>query len=131
MDSNASYIDIDWRTGNGTFPITSSVSYDMNSYSGLDRRAKIVELARLFEECSDESHFVYCFKYEKNGEQWWYVGETGHLTNRILTHTNEKDVIGIEILESVEDVDAGRERERELSYQVAIDKETTNIGGGR
>jgi len=74
----------------------------------------------------------------KNNNRWWYIGLTNDITNRITGHVT-KNHLGKELrLWNIEDTEPfngtrseARAREQEKSYEVAIEKGTTNIFGGR
>lgn len=108
--------------------LLENVQFDFNESTGLSNDDIIKTMATGVEQ-QEDGHYVYCLRL--NGENSFYVGETSQLSTRISTHLREKDVRELERVELTSDKDEALERERELSYEVAIEKGTTNIYGGR
>lgn len=75
--------------------------------------------------------YVYGIRLERDGETWWYVGQTSDLQSRISTHKSDKNVLNIEYIEGFDTREGAKEREREMAYEIAIERETTNVLGGR
>ena len=118
---------IDWDSDE--YRVTESSTIDLSS-DDISNRAELIRMAMKSYEAAQESpHYVYCFSFD--GGDRWYVGETANLVNRISTHIRERGITNIERVETVENREQGLERERELSYEIAIDKGSTEIYGGR
>jgi predicted GIY-YIG superfamily endonuclease len=111
--------------------LPDGVDLDIQSTTGLSNEEAAKLIAGRFQDYMPEQHYVYCFSFEQNETECWYVGETGNLRDRIATHTRQKDIDQIERIEVVESRDEALEREREMSYEVAIDNDSTRIYGGR
>jgi len=109
----------------------TNVSSDIGKYTGLSSDESAAVLAKSFEMQNPDSHYIYCFSFDRDGSECWYVGETQNLEERIKTHSRQKDVQSIELVECTDNRKEARERERELSYEVAIEKNSTKIYGGR
>jgi predicted GIY-YIG superfamily endonuclease len=118
---------IDWNSDE--YVVTESASIDLSSDDISDKAELIRMAARSFEVSEDSPHYVYCFSFD-DGERW-YVGETSNLSDRLATHIRERGITNIETVEPVSDREEGLERERELSYEIAIAKKSTEIYGGR
>jgi predicted GIY-YIG superfamily endonuclease len=118
---------IDWS--DDEYHIDESTTVDLSSDDISQKSELIKMIVRAFELTQDSEHYVYCFSYD--GGSRWYVGETENLYDRFSTHIRERGITNIERIEPVSDRDEGLERERELSYEVAIEKESTEIYGGR
>lgn len=100
----------------------------LTEYSALERDEMLQNIVSLLDRQLSCDHYVYCFEF---GDENWYVGETKNLRDRFATHRRDKDITNIELLEEVSDKTEALERERELSYEMAIEKGTTDIYGGR
>jgi len=118
---------IDWDSD--MYHIDETTVVDLSSDDISDKTELIKMILRSFERSQDANHYVYCFSFQ-DGDAW-YVGETENLYDRLTTHIREKGITNLEHVEPVADRDAGLERERELSYEVAIDKKSTEIYGGK
>jgi len=117
---------IDWNSD--VYNITDGFTMELDSHTGLSRADRVCQVVTLFEDNTPCEYYVYCFKF---GDNKWYVGETEHLAQRISTHSNERDIQNIETVEGVSSRENAREREREMSYEIAIEKCSTDIYGGR
>lgn len=118
---------IDWT--DDEYVVSNSTSVDLSS-DDLSSKAELIKMiVRSLERSDDSPHYVYCFSYD--GGDRWYVGETANLYDRFATHIRQKGITNIEHVEPVSDKETGLERERELSYEVAIEKGSTEIYGGR
>lgn len=117
---------IDWNSD--VYKITDGFTMELGSHTGLSRAERVCQAVTLFEDNTPFEYYVYCFEFD-DGK--WYVGETEHLAQRISTHSNERDIQNIEVVEGVPSREDAREREREMSYEIAIDKDSTEIYGGR
>lgn len=104
-----------------------NVNINFSEHSSLSDPERIRAAARALEECS-EGPFVYCLKLSGGT---FYVGETKHLSNRIGTHARDKQIDRIQHVETVPDKETARDREQTLSFEIAIEKNTTDIDGGR
>jgi len=120
--------EIDWQSS--SYDVTDSVTVDLSADS-VDRLSVMKSVIRSFENESSSPHYVYCLEIEKNGEQCWYVGESANLYDRITTHIRKKNILNIQRVEELPSRQDALEREREMSYEIAIQKNTTNIYGGR
>jgi GIY-YIG catalytic domain. len=130
MSTNTEQVElssIDWDSN--FYDITENASVDLSSDSPIDKQEIIRTVAKLFEKSTDSTHYVYCLSVDEGSR--WYVGETANLYDRFCTHLRTRDVTNIEFVKPASDKEHSRERERELSYQVAIDKNTTEVYGGR
>lgn len=125
--SNAALSPINWSED--MYTITDSMSVDLSSDDLSNRSDLIKAIVRSFELSQDCDHYVYCFSFDDGSR--WYVGETENLYDRFLTHIRERGITNIETVEPVPDRGEGLERERELSYEIAIEKGSTEIYGGR
>lgn len=97
-------------------------------HSALERDEMLQNIVSLLDRQLTCDHYVYCFEFDDSN---WYVGETANLKDRFATHRRDKNITNIERLEKVSDKAEALERERELSYEMAISKDTTDIYGGR
>lgn len=120
---------IDWS--GGSYPITDDVTLELSKHTGATRGDIIQSVIRSFEETTPFEYYVYSLKLDKDSDTSWYIGQTENLTQRIYSHINSKNVTNIERVEGVDSREDARERERELSYEIAIEKKTTKIYGGR
>lgn len=100
----------------------------LTEHSALERDEMLQNIVSLLDRQLMCDHYVYCFEF---GDSNWYVGETENLKDRFATHRRDKNITNIERLEEVSDKSEALERERELSYEMAISKDTTDIYGGR
>lgn len=100
----------------------------LTEHSALERDEMLQNIVSLLDRQLTCDHYVYCFEF---GDSNWYVGETENLKDRFATHRRDKNITNIERLEEVSDKSEALERERELSYEMAISKDTTDIYGGR
>lgn len=107
--------------------LLENVQFEFSDSTGLSNNDVIKTIAQGLEQHAD-GHYVYCLELD---DESFYVGETSQLSTRIATHVREKDVQDIERVELANDKNEALERERELSYEMAIEKQTTNIFGGR
>lgn len=120
---------IDWSED--TYQITDDTTMEISPHTGLSNAEVVKLVASEYEQQCDAEHFVYCFSYEVDGETRWYVGETSNLKKRLSSHSLDKNIDNIEVIEPAGSREEALEREREMSYEVAIDKESTEIYGGR
>lgn len=120
---------IDWSSD--TYDITEDTVLELTPHTGLSNSEVVKLVTEQYEQEADAEHFVYCFSYEVDGETRWYVGETSNLKQRISTHSLEKNIDNIEVVEPASSREDALEREREMSYEIAIEKGTTEIYGGR
>lgn len=118
---------IDWN--DETYAVDDTTMVDLSSDDISSKTELIKMIVRSFESSQNANHYVYCFSFK--GGDAWYVGETENLYDRFTTHIREKGITNLEYVEPVENRDIGLERERELSYQIAIEKQSTDIYGGK
>jgi predicted GIY-YIG superfamily endonuclease len=118
---------IQWSSNEYT--VNDSVSLDLSSHEVVDRRALLSTAVKIYEQQAPDDYYVYCL--EIDGGSSWYVGETANLIDRVTRHLSDKNVTNIEAIEPCDSRECAREREREMSYEVAIEKECTEIYGGR
>lgn len=119
---------IDWSADK--YSITESAALDLSSDATVGRETMIRSVARTFEQQTDHPHYVYCYKYEEDGEDAWYVGETMNLAQRFATHINTRGMKNIEVIEGVANEDVGKDREHELHLDIAREKPGYRIYGG-
>lgn len=100
----------------------------LTEHSSLNRDEILSNIVSMVDIEYDCNHYVYCLELNDSA---WYVGETENIKNRFSSHKREKNVTNIELIEEVPDRETALERERELSYEMAIEKNTTEIYGGR
>jgi len=74
--------------------------------------------------------YVYVIEVMYNGAKHYYVGKSNNPVSRLQTHLREKKVIGIDSIEGCKTEDDALQREREKSYELAIEEDTTKILGG-
>lgn len=117
---------IDWNAD--LYEITDGVTMELSPYTALSHGDLVKEVVSVFEDSTPFEYYVYCFQFD--GDKW-YVGETKNLAQRISTHSTDKSIENLEVVEGVESREEAREREREMSYEIAIKKGTTEIYGGR
>lgn len=120
---------IDWS--GGTYDVVDGVTVETSQHSSCNRASLIQRATRQFERHTPYDYYVYAFKFTRDGDVCWYVGQTENLYQRSCTHLNDKTISNIEHVEGVNSRAEARERERELSYEMAIEKNTTSIYGGR
>jgi predicted GIY-YIG superfamily endonuclease len=118
--------EIDWDEPE--YKIVDGVTMELDSHTPLDSEELVKRAVSIFEDNTPFNYYVYCFQFDSNK---WYVGETRNLAQRINTHSNEKNIKNIETVEGVESREVAREREREMSYEIAIKRDSTEIYGGR
>jgi len=110
---------------NGNRPKTScDVNNDMS-------RQELVKKMREIQNNTIGESYVYVIIVKREGEEYFYVGKSNNPSSRIKNHINKKNVVGIERVEGCISESSALERERELSYEIAIEKDTTNILGGK
>jgi predicted GIY-YIG superfamily endonuclease len=119
---------IDWDAD--SYEVTDDVQIDLRSNATLDRDKIILECVSAFEQNVSHEHYVYCIKYEHNGDTRWYVGETANLADRITTHSRNKNIQNVERVEGVDSREEAREREHDLHAEVILDKQSTDVWGG-
>lgn len=119
---------IDWDSD--SYEIVDGVTMELSSHSTLSRDGFIREAASAFEDNTPYEYYVYCIKYEEDGNEHWYVGETENLTNRIATHSREKDIENIEYIEGAESRENARQREHDLHAEVILEQQSKNVWGG-
>lgn len=120
---------IDWSAD--SYSVTDETTIDLSASGGIDRESMLRYVARCYEQDVEHDHYVYCLTLPSSHEYDWYVGETTQLEQRISTHIREKGVTNIERLENVPDKETALDREQEMFLEVAIDKESTKLCGGR
>lgn len=77
-------------------------------------------------------HYVYVLSVKHNGDQKFYVGESSKIFNRI-THHISSDQFEVEYVERIISVpkENAKEREREMSLDIARKYKTNDILGGK
>lgn len=96
------------------------------------------EIAKQYEHSGKFSIYTLELREIETMERWWYIGLTNDLQNRIPSHRRKnqygKDLILWEI-NDVEQFSGARsealERERSRAYEFSIEKNTTNVLGGK
>lgn len=116
---------IDWSAD--AYHIVDDVTFDLQSHTGLSRREIIKQVVSTYYHIDEHEFHVYCLEIEDG----WYVGETGNLPTRVATHMNKRNVSNIERVEPVDNREDALERERVMSYEIAIEKNSTDIYGGK
>lgn len=71
------------------------------------------------------------YSFQKDSEKFYYVGQTTRPVKRIKKHLRKKNVRAVERVEYADNKESALERERELSFEIAIENNTKNILGGR
>lgn len=117
---------IDWTEN--SIDVSENSTVLLNEHTALSRGEVLQNIISIFDEESNTDYYVYCLEIDENN---WYVGETSNLPKRFSAHKRDKNITNIERIEEVQSRKEARERERELSYEMAIEKETTDIYGGR
>lgn len=107
------------------FTHTASITFDKKGHNTL-----IDKMCKMQSSTVGES-YVYVLVIMKDDEPYYYVGKSNNPTNRLTQHISSKSVVDIERLEGCKSEKAALNRERELSYELAIEKDTTNILGGK
>lgn len=90
----------------------------------------------------EDHHYIYVLKGTKTStDEWYYIGQTTRLSNRIATHIKDgcgpsyvsMDVTDIIELNTIDNYDKEdmRNAERSKAYEIAIEKNTTKVCGGR
>jgi len=109
--------------------LSDSISMSVSRNDSTKRRDVIRMIARQYDRFTDADFYAYSLELD-NGDRW-YVGETANLYDRISTHLRDKTVSNIHRIEQLATKEDAKERERELSYELAIEKGTTEVYGGR
>lgn len=128
MYMNSVLREIDWT--DDEYDVCENVSVDLSSDSP-NRDSVIRNVARMFERGTSVDHYVYCITYQDSGDTCWYVGETANLADRISTHIRQKTVINIDLVECRDSKDDAKEREINLFKEKILEKESTNVFGGK
>lgn len=125
---------VNWPNDPSIFSIsTEAMSMCKFEEQGETSKEDIIErMEQLIDNTDDgRGFYVYVIKLLRDNELWWYVGQTINPIQRLKTHLQNKNVVGVDRLIGVSNRDAAKEKERKLAYEVAIEKNSTNILGGR
>lgn len=116
------------------------------NHEQLERKREI----RMLMDSPHAPQHVYVLKIERpaDGKLFYYVGVSNSVVNRIIAHTDrpqgismptpsggverqDYDVVGLERTESFDNRPAARNAERRIMLETAIEKNTTDVIGGK
>lgn len=109
----------------------------IRNFSSLSNAREVLSLTKP-NKIPFNGHYVYVLSFTKDKEECYYVGETSKVRERIrkhVTRSSNKELrnasnITVEKIIKVKE-EKVKEREREVAKEIAIEKDTNNIYGGK